>query len=310
LSGYLDALVPAEADAKDLLLHLRSLGVRDAGRPIEFGPLDDATFTLIRLCLAEGRDIHLQFPRGRHDIAVAIGVYLQLMRRTARVIGRARDWFDGPVVVVGLNRNLPVRLRDIEIDGNQLSEALGARRLRADGQVADLRGIVGSADEHMEGLLYLNTSLGWPSLGRITPGVVVIDRTSFSSSETLEQALKWAEAQSTVRVVVIGDIGDQVPPPRPHGSKQWLRWSWTPGLRRDIAYELGKPKPCGPLSTNVLLSPVMDPVGTAIYEAPALTRLRRQCLSGVIAARRVSTSEGCGARYEPRTSGPSLTLAA
>jgi hypothetical protein len=33
----------------------------------------------------------------------------------------------------------------------------------------------------------------------------------------------------------------------------------------------------------------MDPVGTAIYEAPALTRLRRQCLSGVIAARRVST---------------------
>ncbi|WP_109507087.1 hypothetical protein [Nocardioides speluncae] len=301
--GYLDTLVPADANPRDLLERLDALGVTDDGHRVQLGSADSATFNLVRLALAADRDVSMHLPRGLHDVSVMLGVYLQLMRRTARVIGRPRDWFDGPIVIIALNRNLTGRLRRIRIDGKPLSEALAARRVRGDGQVTDLRGNIGPATDYLDGLLYLNTSLGWPSLGQVRPGVVVIDRTSFRNPRTLDDAFAWAHAHHSARTVLLGDIGDIGSTPSPatwprkdgqgeggqagSPSDEWVRWSWAPDLRTDLTYELGSASPCGPLSTNALTSLAPAPIGVALYQAPALSRLRRRALAGIMAARRV-----------------------
>jgi hypothetical protein len=189
--GYLDALVPAAPDPNDLLERLRDLGVRDGRQPVELGPLDQATLNLVRRVLTTtSRNLSLELPRGRHDVAVLLGVYLQLMRFRARRQGQfSREGFGGAIAVIGLNTNLTERLRAIQIDRVSLSEALCARRIRADGTVVDLRGAVSRADARPDALLYLNTSLGWPPLPEVHVGVAVVDRTSFRNAETLTRAL-------------------------------------------------------------------------------------------------------------------------
>lgn len=285
--AYLDVLVPAAPDPRDLLERLRALSIRDGGKHVDLGPLDQATLNLARLVLGiEEKHLWLELPRGKHDFAVMLGLYLQLLRRGERMLGRIGELgFDGPVIVVGLNSNLTERLRRIKIGAESLSEALRAQRVRADGQVTDLRGTISPAKAWHDGLLYLNTSLGWPSLPGVTAGAVIVDRTSFRNPATLERALAWAKAHGATRTVVLRDLGD--PAPTKTGEEGWVRWSWTPSLRADVAYELGIVNPCGPLSTNALLAVSPPPVGTAIYRAPALARTRRRCLAGIGAARRL-----------------------
>lgn len=284
---YLDALVPAVPDPADLLERLRRRRLTDGGATVDPGPLDEATLNLIRRVLAHTtRDMAIALPQGRHDVAVALGVLLQLNRLGARMHGSFDgEGFDGPLMVVGLNVNLTERLRRLKIGAENLSDALSAQRVRADGTVTDLRGTISPARAWGDGLLYLNTSLGWPHLSGVRPGLVIIDRTSFRNPDTLDAALAWAQAHQARRVIVLTVLGEPSPPALADDAR-WLRWGWTPGLRRDISQELGQPRDCGPLSTNVLLHVPRRPMALAEYQAPALTRLRRQCLSGITAARR------------------------
>lgn len=286
---YLDVLVPAVTNPGDLLERLRRRRLTDGGTTVDPGPLDEATLNLIRRVLTDTtRDLAVALPQGRHDVAVALGVLLQLNRLGARMRGRFDgEGFDGPLVVVGLNVNLTERLRRLKIGAENLSEALHAQRVRADGTVIDLRGTISPARAWSDGLLYLNTSLGWPQLPKVRPGLVIIDRTSFRNRDTLDAALIWAATHEARRVVALTVLGEPSPPALKDDAR-WLRWGWTPGLRRDIGHELGHPRDCGPLSTNVLLLVPRRSVVLAEYQAPALTRLRRQCLSGIAAARRTN----------------------
>lgn len=286
---YLDALVPAVTDPADLLERLRRRRLTDGGATVNPGPLDEATFNLIRRVLADTTlDLAIALPQGRHDVAVALGVLLQLNRLGARIHGHFDgEGFDGPLVVVGLNVNLTDRLRRLKIGAENLSEALRAQRVRADGTVIDLHGTISPAHAWRDGLLYLNTSLGWPPLDGVRPGLVIIDRTSFRNPDTLDAALAWAENHHAHRLVVLTVVGEPSPPAL-EDEARWLRWGWTHGLRRDIGEELGRPRDCGPLSTNTLLLVPRRPVALAEYQAPALTRLRRQCLSGIAVARRTN----------------------
>ena len=188
--AYLDDLVPIAPDPSELFERLRRLRLTDDGRTVDLGPLDEATLNLVRrVVVTTNRDLSLEVPRGRQDLALLLGVYLQLVRRGARIRREfGAEAFDGPVVVVGRNTNMTDRLRRIRIGTENLSEALRAQRVRADGTVIDLHGLVTAAKAWHDGLFYLNTSLGWPSLDGIQPGIVIIDRTSFSSPAALDCA--------------------------------------------------------------------------------------------------------------------------
>lgn len=285
---YLDNLVPVDPDPSELLERLRRRRLTDDGQTVDLGPLDEATLSLVRRVITTTtRDLSLELPRGRHDISVLLGVYVQLMRLGASMRHAfGPEAFEGPVVVIGRNTNMTDRLHRIKIGAENLSDALRAQRIRADGTVIDLHGLVTVAKAWDDGLFYLNTSLGWPSLGRIQPGVVVIDRTSFSNPEALDRALAWSENHAARRIIVVNNLGD----PRPNAleSQRWIRWSWTPGLRSDVLRELGRRPGCGPLSTNALLTVPARRIGVAEYRAPEMTRLRRACLRGVAAARRIN----------------------
>jgi hypothetical protein len=285
--SYLDALVPPERDERDLFERLLRLGLRDDHHRVDLGPLDEATLNIVvRSLHHSGRNLLLVFPRGRHDLAVLLGIYLQLRRRGARLNAIfGPDSFDGPIVVVGLNTNLTDRLRRIKIGGTSLSDGLAARRVRSDGSVVDLAGHLSRALDWPEGLLYLNTSLGWPRLRGVKPGVVVIDRATFSNPLTMERALEWAAAQQSRRVIVIGEHADLIEP-QMSDERIWLRWVWTPGLRTDVVAEVGSRRCCGPLSTNPLLVAPPQRLGSVVYRAPAIARLRRRIMATVRSAKR------------------------
>lgn len=284
--GYLDYLVPATPDPSELIERLRRLRLTDNGRTVDLGPLDEATLNLVRHAIVStDKDLSLELPRGRQDFAVLLGVFVQLLRLGARMRHEfGAEAFDGPVVVVGHKINMTDRLRRIKIGTENLSEALRAQRVRADGNVIDLHGRVTVAKAWHDGLFYLNTSLGWPSLDGVGPGVVIVDRTSFSSSEALDRALAWSQAHAARRVVVVNNLGEpSLVTLDPH---RWIRWSWTPGMRQGVRHELGSRPECGTLSMNALLAIPPQRIGVAEYQAPELTRLRRSCIRGITSARK------------------------
>ncbi|MBO3084100.1 DISARM anti-phage system protein DrmE domain-containing protein [Cellulomonas fengjieae] len=283
---YLDVLVPAEIHPGDLLEKLHSLRVSDNGAPVTPGPLDQATINLVREVLTRtDKNLSLEMPRGRSDIAVFMGVYLHLMRQGARLRQQFdAEGFGGVVAVIGRNTNLTERLRLIKIGRYNLSEGLSAQRVRADGRLTDMHGKIHDPAERPDWILYLNTTLGWPALTGVKVGLAVIDRASFRNPETLEGALAWCKEHHAGRIIVIGSLGD--PPPMP-GDAGWLRWPWTPRLRTDMVPEVGAGRACGALSTNCLLTMLPRPLGVAIYSAPELASLRRTCLMSIAAARKV-----------------------
>lgn len=285
--SYVDALIPADSQPTDLIERLRKLGVRDASRRVNLGPLDEATLNLARrVLMQEHRNLVLDLPRGRNDFGVTLGIYLQLLRLGAHLAGRYGDeGFDGSVFIVGLNVNVTERLRRIKVGVHSLSEALKSQRVRSDGSVVSLQGTISPSAAWSDGLLHLNTSLGWPILKRVAPGIVIIDRTSFRNVETLERALDWAHQHNARRVVVLNTLGD--PLVASASGPGWLRWAWTPGLRCDLVREVGGADVCSLLSTNPLVHTPPRRIGVALYQTPLLTRLRRRSLGSVSAARRV-----------------------
>ncbi|MDF3294261.1 DISARM anti-phage system protein DrmE domain-containing protein [Streptomyces silvisoli] len=260
----------------------------DRGRTVDLGPLDRATLTLLlRALSSDQRSVYLGLPRGRHDLAVLIGIYLQLIRRGAELTGGSPCPVpDGPVVVVGLRTNVTVRLAQLAIGRQNLSRALRMQRIRGDGQVVDLQGKITRAVDSPSGLFYLNTALGRPSLGT-SVGTVVIDRTSMANDRSWERALAWASEHDAARVVAVADLGTQ-----PGSGRAWTQWPWTPALRADVRHTLGHRPAYGPLTSNALLThrPAAAP-SAAIYRHDQLAELHRTVVAGVVAARRVHTSE-------------------
>ncbi|MET8182356.1 hypothetical protein [Streptomyces sp. NPDC005336] len=285
---YLDCLVPPDAGPADFFERVQALRMTDRGRTVDLGPLDRATLTLLSRALAsDQRSVYLSLPRGRHDLAVLIGIYLQLIRRGAELTGGSPCPVpDGPVVVVGLRTNVTVRLAQLAIGRQNLSRALRMQRIRGDGRVVDLQGKITRAVDSPSGLFYLNTALGRPSLGTRV-GTVVIDRTSMANDQSWERALAWASEHDAARVVAVADLGTQ-----PGSSRAWTQWPWTPALRTDVRHTLGHRPTYGPLTSNALLAhrPAAAP-SAAVYRHEQLAQLYRTVVAGVVAARRVHTSE-------------------
>ncbi|MFF3826219.1 hypothetical protein ACFYXN_20480 [Streptomyces griseus] len=231
--------------------------------------------------------MYLSLPRGRHDLAVLIGIYLQLIRRGAELTGGSPCAVPvGPVVVVGLRTNVTVRLAQLAIGQENLSRALRMQRIRGDGRVVDLQGKITRAVDSPSGLFYLNTALGRPPLGT-SVGTVVIDRTSMANDHSWERALAWASEHDAARVVAVADLGTQ-----PGGSRAWTQWPWSPVLRADVRHTLGHRPAYGPLTSNALLArrPAAAP-GVAVYRHKQLAELLRKVVAGVVAARSVRASE-------------------
>lgn len=285
---YLDCLVPPDPGPADFFERVQALRMTDRGRTVDLGPLDRATLTLLlRALSSDQRSVYLALPRGRHDLAVLIGIYLQLIRRGAELTGGSPCPVPvGPVVVVGLRTNVTVRLAQLAIGRQNLSRALRMQRIRGDGRVVDLQGKITRAIDSPSGLFYLNTALGRPSLGT-SVGTVVIDRTSMANDHSWERALAWASEHDAARVVAVADLGTQ-----PGGSRAWTQWPWSPALRADVRHTLGHRPAYGPLTSNALLAhrPAAAP-SAAVYRHKQLAELLRTVVAGVVAARRVRASE-------------------
>ncbi|THA79783.1 hypothetical protein [Streptomyces sp. A0592] len=285
---YLDCLVPPDAGPADFFERVQALRMTDRGRTVDLGPLDRATLTLLSRALSsDQRSVYLSLPRGRHDLAVLVGIYLQLIRLGAALTGGPSCPVpDGPVVVVGLRTNVTVRLAQLAIGRQNLSRALRMQRIRGDGRVVDLQGKITRAVDSPSGLFYLNTALGRPSLGT-SVGTVVIDRTSMANDQSWECALAWASEHDAARVVAVADLGTQ-----PGSNRTWTQWPWTPALRTDVRHTLGHRPAYGPLTSNALLAhrPAAAP-SAAVYRHEQLAELYRTVVAGVVAARRIHTPE-------------------
>jgi hypothetical protein len=284
---YLDGLVPSGVVPGTFFDRVRALRLSDDGQTVDLGPLDRATLTLVHRALASQKSgVYLTVPRGGHDLAVLIGIYLQLIRGGAQLTGeRGCPVPDGPIVVIGLRTNATARLGRLAIGRQNLSPALGMRRIRGDGRVVDLQGRITTAVQWPFGLFYLNTAVGRPALGT-TVSTVVIDRTSMGGDHSWERALAWAADHRAAHVVAVADLGAE-----PGGNLPWVQWPCTPALRSRLHAVCGPQTTAGSLSTNALMAhPPSAVPSAAVYRHDRLADLRRTAMVGAVAARRVRSS--------------------
>jgi hypothetical protein len=208
-----------------------------------------------------------------------------------RTRAEADQAFGGPIVVVGMNTMVLDRLRAIQIANITLADGLQTCRLRSDGRLVDASGTLTDFKERPNALVYLNTRVGWPRLaGGCTPGVVVIDRTSFAGADLLDRALAWADAQRTRTVIVVADVGDELTERKLlKGPRHFLRWPWSRQALQAAVWELGAKAPSGSmLSTNALCREALRPLEAACFTASPQDAAFRRVILGLIDAKRVS----------------------
>ena len=254
--AWVDDLVPPSGDSYPVLTSVCEAPVTDAGTPVHLGPVDQSCAGLAYHLLdgRAGTNLVLLFPRGRHELAILLGCVVQLVRLAPRATDDAAGTrFDGPVVVVAMDTLVHERLARIRIANQPSHHALSAGRIRSDGKMVDSEGAVREivGDE----LLYLNTRVGWPLLPRGVPaGVVIIDRSTFSSAEILDHALGWARRHNARHVIVVGEIGDEgtIEQTRRAWGYEPCVWSWTDAMVSDCLAELGPRVDTSSLSANEL----------------------------------------------------------
>ena len=287
---YLDVLVPSDPGDFELVDRINRAKLKDAGRQVRLGCLDEALINLVIDELRSG-DLHLSVPAGRQDLAIALGIYLQLDRR-GKAMRQRRDVddFDGPIVVVGLNLNVTERLRLIRIGVNDLSKSLIAGRVRGDGDVIGLDGIPSRARAWRHGLLYLNISLGYPTLNQVQPEVVIVDATTLRNPDSLERALRWCTIHNARRILLVSELGSDTPT-CVKTAPTWLSFPLTPAIVGDVRQTLGACHDGSALSTNALVTPLRRHPSVAVYRAPAIALARRQALCAIATARKLPSPQ-------------------
>ena len=254
--SWVDDLVPPSEDDFPILSRVCSAPITDAGTRVHLGAVDQScaglAYHVLRTQPATG--LVIQFPRGRHELAVLLGCVVQLMRLARRVIGDGVPTsFDGPVVVVGMDTLVHERLARIRIANQPTQSGLLAGRIRSDGRIVDSEGTL--HDNVPDGLFYLNTRVGWPTLlGGLKAGVVIIDRSTFSSRAILDLALAWAGRHDSRHVIVVADIGDEgtVAQTREALGQEPSVWPWINEMIADCRATLGTPDGTSSLSANEL----------------------------------------------------------
>jgi hypothetical protein len=276
--GWIDVLVPAPG--KDAGLDaLSGIELVDAGERFHLGPLDQALVSATEKHVSRRKasnDILVQqVPRGRHDLAITLGFALQALRlQTAGDPFGALFTFRGSVTVAGMDTAVQDRLRGVHLAGvsfaRGLAEGLGAKRVRADGTLVDPTGAVIAFDPRGRHLLYLNARVGWPDLAGEQGGVVIIDRTSLSSNDTLIEALRWAERHQPSGIIVLADLGDTSTCDA-SAAAGFLPCTlpWNPSLLDGLVDVLGRGSGVSALTTNVLLNATHRPVNAHLVDVDA-----------------------------------------
>lgn len=295
---------------------LDTLRITDDWERLQLGAVDRATLSMVLGWLRNAReDLVVEFPRGLTEFSTLLGVVAQLDRLGSE---RARkpEPFLGPVIVIGRDTQVADRLARIRINGIALDQALHAFRLRHDGRLATLAGVV----EHRRArwdraFVYLNTRVGWPVLpNSVCPGLIVIDKTSMSDPELFDRAITWAFRANARRLVVLTALGDaSATTSLSLRNRSVLTWPWYEDLLHQVTS--GGPAVRSLLTAaNLTQSPVPG-IGVVEVEAPAIdarfrgiwvrlgaaARIDAVAPRGVVAARRlVGTLTECAsslARY-------------
>ena len=254
--AWVDDLVPPNPDRIPILSRVCSRRITDAGALVHLGAIDQSSAGLAYHVLQTppGTGLVLQFPRGRHELAVLLGCVVQLMRLARDVTADAASTsFDGPVVVIGTDTLVHERLARIRIENQPSHLALLAGRVRSDGIVIDSDGA--RHGNVPDGLFYLNTRVGWPRLRQgLNAGVVIIDRSTFSSSSILDRAFAWAHEHRALHVIVVAEIGDEstVQQAKIAWGQEPCVWPWTSEMIADCLATLGTPEDTSSLSANEL----------------------------------------------------------
>ena len=227
---------------------------------------------LVAQCLRDSAtNVALLLPRGSHDFAAFCGVFAQVLKRlrvasernSRRVDSTTR--LDGAVVVIGTNKDVQGRFAAVRIQGVQLDSVLAVHRLTADGRVVDVDGQRKPVKESRDLLLYLNSRAAWPQVTKKgTPGIVVIDGTSFKDSSQLDRALAWTDENRARAVIVVADLGNlDVVAALQASRRTFLCWEWSPTLLRSLPRTKAEASPS--ISTNALLCPAQAvPVRTSV----------------------------------------------
>lgn len=279
--AWVDALVPPGEDHVPILSRICSTQITDAGTLVTLGAVDQSCAGLAyhMLQTQPGTGLVVQFPRGRHELAVLLGCVVQLMRLARRVTTDAvATSFDGPVVVVGTDTLVHERLARIRIANQPSHLALLAGRVRSDGRIVASDGEL--HENVPDGLFYLNTRVGWPRLLRgLNAGVVIIDRSTFSSPSILDRALAWAREHCAQHVIVVAEIGDEgtVEQAKHALGQELCVWPWTTEMIADCHDTLGTPRDTSSLSANELRGtprwfPVVRPSSAEIEDISARIR--------------------------------------
>lgn len=281
---------------------LDTLRITDDWERLQLGAVDRATLSVVLGWLRSAReDLVLEFPRGVTEFATLIGVAAQLDRLGSE---RARkpEPFTGPVIVVGRDTQVADRLARIRINGIALDQALHAFRLRHDGRLATLAGVVEHRHERWDrAFVYMNTRIGWPVLpSSIRPGVIVIDKASMSNPELFDRAITWAIRANARRLVVFTALGDaSATTSLSFRNRSVLTWPWY----EDLLHQLtpgGKAVRSHLTAANMTRSPVPT-IGVIEVKAPAIdahfrgvwirlgtaARIDAMAPRGVVAARRL-----------------------
>ncbi len=280
--AWVDDLIPPGTEQLPILSRICSTQITDAGTLVYLGAVDQSCAGLAYQLLQTqpGTGLVVQFPRGRHELAVLLGCVVQLMRLARRVTSVAASTsFDGPVVVIGTDTLVHERLARIRIANQPSHLALLAGRIRSDGRIVASDGEL--HENVPDGLLYLNTRVGWPRLLRgLNAGVVIIDRSTFSSPSILDRALAWAHEHRARHVIVVAEIGDEstIEQTKSALDQQPCVWPWTAEMIADCHATVGTPEDTSSLSANELRGAprhfsVVRPSSTNIEDISARIRV-------------------------------------
>lgn len=279
--SWVDALVPELKNKNPALDAFQRLAFSNRGRKVDLGPLDLASLSVVQQALLSSKDLLLQFPRGRNDMAILCGLFVQLMRLTGRRGAPGGLDFHGPVVVIALDSLVQQRLAGLRMANISLGEGLNPCRVRYDGLAVDVQGKLQVPGRARDGLLYLNTRVGWPRLrGTDQAGIVIVDRTSFGDGEILDRALAWAEDHRARSIVVVSDLGDRDTQDVAVNSKRGFRiWPWAHHLVSEVVHVAGRVPADSSLSTNALLWQDWDLPEVVVCQAAAVDERLQTCIA-------------------------------